>query len=613
MHRTGRRLVAISVADLPLLQVAHGRVLHGTLVSDPSVGVAVTGIFEDQAGGRCRLILYNCVPGGGEEAHDPAEAFPQGARVSIAEPYLDVMVDGIRSVRVDDPSGIHVGVGAGPSPIADLAAAEASWRAVRAVGGDVAALLSHRAKALLQLGRCAAALRDAAAAILLDPTRGESWQSYAAAAEGLGSEDVAARARDVRGDEYRSPARFPVIASTRARLREALSDLVASASAASTAAEQPQEFMERGHDAYRLERYGAAARLFSRALGASASADQAALILSDLAGSALRMGVLHDAIAAAAASFCLRPLPKALHHLGQALASLGELKLADEFLASVLASPDIRLHADLAKILSGLLSDVRNVSTHGRPIPSLVREWVSNAVEVVDMGPKGRGVVAMRDILPNQTLMLQRPRLTITDHVEGASMKSSDFREFVLRRVQSDALLASVVAQLYDGSGATPPVTQLKTMLDLLSERVLPLLSQRPAFFPFAEQVRVSAGQVLGVAAFNGFHGVSSFDELLLFPAISLLNHDQSPNCGHRLFHGKGWPLLMGVKAKTHISVGTELTIKYGHDEAEVAREWGFRNVSIAPLLKRRVACHGGCTVAWMRYHQRSKCIFSRT
>lgn len=69
-----------------------------------------------------------------------------------------------------------------------------------------------RAEASLKRQKWAGALRDAAAAILLDPTWAKSWQRYAAACDGLGSDEVAARARAVRGNRSGSEARDGLVA-----------------------------------------------------------------------------------------------------------------------------------------------------------------------------------------------------------------------------------------------------------------------------------------------------------------------------------------------------------------------------------------------------------------
>lgn len=86
------------------------------LVAEPIAIVGVSTILEDQAGGLVRLNLFNCLPGGatGPAAQDLAQrTFPRGTRISIAEPFLKIMLDGTRVVRIDDPSDVRVQVDVG--------------------------------------------------------------------------------------------------------------------------------------------------------------------------------------------------------------------------------------------------------------------------------------------------------------------------------------------------------------------------------------------------------------------------------------------------------------------------------------------------------------------
>lgn len=140
--------------------------------------------------------------------------------------------------------------------------------------------------------------------------------------------------------------------------------------------------------------------------------------------------------------------------------------------------------------------------------------------------------------------------------------------------VASDALLASTVAALYDGSDAAPPVVPLETMLDVLSAKVLPLLGQHPDFFPPQERAAPSSTRVAGVISMN-CHGIAdgSRRDTQLFPAVALLNHDTSPNCENRGLHDTPmWATY--VVALRPIAAGSELTISYGQDQADVERHW---------------------------------------
>lgn len=140
-------LATISIAKLPLLRVASGKVLTGKLV----VGVGtIFEDFEDHEGGLTKHSLYNCLAHRRRRPGLGAADFPKGTRIRVASPYLKLMRSADRGVRVDDPSEIQVDVDRRPDLFQDLAgtreegrrlfrdglfqaAAEAYWRGVRAV------------------------------------------------------------------------------------------------------------------------------------------------------------------------------------------------------------------------------------------------------------------------------------------------------------------------------------------------------------------------------------------------------------------------------------------------------------------------------------------------
>eukprot|EP00971_Amphidinium_carterae_P025368 500714-Amphidinium_carterae.1 len=114
-RRQWKALRPIGVEDLKLSQVSTGCVLSGRFVVDPVPMIGVTTLLEDSKGSLVQLGLYNMLPGAptvrptGKKALLMAEErFPKGTKLSIAEPFFKIFLDGNRGVRVDDPSDVRV-------------------------------------------------------------------------------------------------------------------------------------------------------------------------------------------------------------------------------------------------------------------------------------------------------------------------------------------------------------------------------------------------------------------------------------------------------------------------------------------------------------------------
>jgi hypothetical protein len=106
-----RRLARVRVAELQLGETHTGRVLRGTLVVPPRVVLSMFTLLEDAAGDLVRVCVYDTLPPGMSPAARLAEArrlLPQGARVTITEPYFKQFADGTYGVRIDDVAQIRV-------------------------------------------------------------------------------------------------------------------------------------------------------------------------------------------------------------------------------------------------------------------------------------------------------------------------------------------------------------------------------------------------------------------------------------------------------------------------------------------------------------------------
>jgi len=641
-ERSGTRrdwsaLAPVGAADLPLFAVATGRVLQGRLIVDPIVMIGVTTILEDDRGNIVQLGLYNALPGGatGQTAFEVAsKTFPNGARIRIAEPYLKIFRDGNRGVRVDDPADLRVELDRQLEVQRDLASAKEEGnklfgkrqfhaaaaeyrRALRECAQDVAVLLSNRAQALLKEERWAPALQDAAAAALLNPGSGKSWQRYEAAAAGLGFPEVAKRSHVVRGGGV-DAAPVPSLTMARAAMRFLLLDLLKFPTAVGGGDGQPQDLKDRGNRAYGGGRYSEAQRLYSMALSALGVAEDAAIVLSNLAQSSLQIGALHDAVAAAAASLRLRSSGKAVHRLARAVALLGECELADELLGLALSGPEEQIRSgstsalalsreEVQKAMAPRSRDAREfymVACSGA-LGTIILDWcASDALEVVDMGTKGRGIRATRSIGQHELLMVQRPRSGCSENVmDVVTSLNSDTRLYddgskarlkahLTSAVCTDMLLASTVDSLYDGRDSKLATVPLEAMNDVMSARVLPLLGQHPDFFPASERLELTSAQVSGVVDIN-CHGSgnaensSMLQQLLgqegsqvtratcLFPAISLLNHAKTPTCVLLPLIRGGQQVALMVASARSVPAGEELTVSYLDDEDAVESKWG--------------------------------------
>ena len=99
-------LTSISIADLRLFQTMRGMRLECTVVGSPDHIVGINTVIEDAAGSAVLCGIYN-LPGVSNQA-TANQALPEGSTVIIAEPFLKIMADGQRGIRVDNPAEIDI-------------------------------------------------------------------------------------------------------------------------------------------------------------------------------------------------------------------------------------------------------------------------------------------------------------------------------------------------------------------------------------------------------------------------------------------------------------------------------------------------------------------------
>lgn len=192
--RSWSNLVPSCFEDLVLFSVAKGRVVHCEIIADPFVRVAVQLLVEDANRQVMQLQLYNQLPdtrGGGR--HEVISKFAKGTKLSIAEPFLKVMNDGYRGIRVDTPADVQV-----CTPVSDMASLKASGNSAFSQGyfdlakekyicalqleevEEIVIFLANRAQAFLEYDPVEAC-KDAAAALMLRPAHQKAGLRYVAA------------------------------------------------------------------------------------------------------------------------------------------------------------------------------------------------------------------------------------------------------------------------------------------------------------------------------------------------------------------------------------------------------------------------------------------------
>lgn len=352
----------------------------------------------------------------------------------------------------------------------------------------------------------------------------------------------------------------------------------------------------------------------TRALGALPNTALAAASLCNLALCSLRTGVLHDALAAAAASLQLQPTVKGFHRAATALALLGEFDLADQLLAKAARysgdgfGPKQQelctcLRRDVGQAKQGWMDgyprDTLAAMCNGAGWGGLVGEWVATGrVGTRFFEGKGRGVHALRHIEEGETLLVQRARSSVlTDTVaskEVVTSINSESRKFddasklklkaqLTAAATTDALLASVLVSLDDGSGRANLLVPLEELLVRLSPAVLPLLLQQPRFLPPSERIEVGHARICGIVDTNSHGGVTSAEwnkvrgsRTSLFPAISLFNHAHDPDCTLVRINEDSGVLTIAVTALRPIPEGAELTVSYTDDKHALKTHWGI-------------------------------------
>ena len=115
-------LQPVAFRDLRPFEVAQGRVLQCTIIAEPAPMVGILLLAEDARGEVLPLQLYNQFPNSAcaSDMSDQAKRkFAVGTTLSIAEPFLKIMKDGKRGIRVDAASDLRIRT-PGPASMSSL-------------------------------------------------------------------------------------------------------------------------------------------------------------------------------------------------------------------------------------------------------------------------------------------------------------------------------------------------------------------------------------------------------------------------------------------------------------------------------------------------------------
>ena len=99
-------LKPMSISELKLFQTMKGMRLECKVVGEPHHNVGITTILQDAYGSAVQCGIYNLR--GVVDQQSAERVLPNGCTVIIAEPFLKIMIDGKRGIRVDNPAEIHI-------------------------------------------------------------------------------------------------------------------------------------------------------------------------------------------------------------------------------------------------------------------------------------------------------------------------------------------------------------------------------------------------------------------------------------------------------------------------------------------------------------------------
>ncbi|CAJ1375283.1 unnamed protein product [Effrenium voratum] len=628
-------LVPSCFADLPLFMVAKGKVVHCTVIDHPFVSTAIQVLVEDDQGQLMSLQLYNQLPEGafgGFSADGVTSKFAKGTKVSIAEPFLKIMNDGYRGIRVDAPSDVRVSLvdsdmtslkTAGNSAFSkgqfDLAKEQYLAALEVAEAEEITMCLANRAQAFLEIDPVEAC-KDAATTLLLRPAHQKAGLRYAAAlkrcAEHWPKEGEEER-RSWMLVAKRAATLYPAGAQveqsvTRQDIRVVLATLLCGFADGLKFYQSTLDFEIFGESAAQCReeanrQYKAGDKLkaitgYTLGLAKAGCAKTIAMLLSNLSEVSLRLRESHNAVAFAVAAtrFGVADLSgKLLSRTCRALEQLGERALAMELArvstdgACAEASKEFLRLPETYSFRTRVYTNgvakaiVDGAVSNSKPLPEIVH----HRIKAVPVAGKGRGVIA--------TEAMESGELLIVAYALSLGLAAKDeFLQITSGRAHQGASTAKLVSRLAYSASSNNEVAWILSQLCAkpgesketvqpcelvgLSPRWMPLLLQQHCFYPSHERVSLAKPTIDSIITINS-HGSRTVEGAKysgVFPSACLFNHSSDANCGFvsvELADGSSLPEVLAVMTMRAVKEGEELCVRYS-EIMPLENTWGIKD-----------------------------------
>ena len=617
--RSWSNLVPSCFEDLVLFSVAKGRVVHCQIIADPFVRVAVQLLVEDANRQVMQLQLYNQLPdtrGGGR--HQVISKFVKGTKLSIAEPFLKVMNDGYRGIRVDTPADVQVS-----TPVSDVASLKASGNSAFSQGyfdlakekyisalqleevEEIVIFLANRAQAFLEYDPVEAC-KDAAAALMLRPAYQKAGLRYVAAlkrsAELLAGEKeghenhksmllLAKRAATLYSEG--KPGEQSV---SREDVRAALAVLLSGFGDLSSYrelhslefGETSAQCREQANHHYKAGEKLKAIFGYTSGLSKVTCATTVAMVLSNLSQACLELRESHTAIAFANAALRLDVTDlrgKLLLRSLKALEQLNERSFASQLAESIADATYQEAARDFLR--SERLGFRSRVYTNGaaevyvdgvsssrlssKSIP-WIPDFASSEIETVLVPGKGRGVFATKAIEGGELLIASHAlslAVAEEDDLTRITSGKTDWKPSTSKLIgrlaysaASDNEVSWTLSQLCEKPTETKAIVQPKELMGL-SPRWLPLLGQQHYYYPPGNRVFLAKPSIDSIVLINS-HGPGKRNTGI-FPSACLFNHSAEANCAYTPVKLDGSELqqILAVMTLRPVREGEELCVCY--------------------------------------------------
>lgn len=635
--RSWSNLVPSCFEDLVLFSVAKGRVVHCEIIADPFVTVAVQLLVEDANRQVMQLQLYNQLPdtrGGGR--HEVISKFAKGTKLSIAEPFLKVMNDGYRGIRVDTPADVQV-----CTPVSDMASLKASGNSAFSQGyfdlakekyicalqleevEEIVIFLANRAQAFLE--DPVEACKDAAAALMLRPAHQKAGLRYVAALKR--SAELAEQKEGQEGRFAKNKKSMLLLAKRAATLysegkpgeqsvsredvRAALAVLLSGFGDLSfyrelhslEFGETSAQCREQANHHYQAGEKLKAIFGYTNGLSKVTCARTVAMVLSNLSQVCLELRESHTAIAFANAALRLDVADlrgKLLWRSLKALEQLDETSFASQLAESIADATDAT-YQEAAKdfLRSEPLGFRTRVYTNGaaevyvdgvslsrlssKSIP-WIPDFASSDIEVALVPGKGRGVFATKSIEAGELLIVSHAlSLAVAEEDDFTRITSGkmDWQPSTSKLIgrlaysaASDNEVSWTLSQLCEKPTETKAIVQPNQLMGL-SPRWLPLLGQEHCYYPPRNRVFLAKPSIDSIVLINS-HGPGKRNTGI-FPSACLFNHSDEENCAYTPVKLDGSELqqTLAVMTRRPVREGEELCVCYSESMTR-KNVWGI-------------------------------------